>query len=167
MKTNSADMLVSVVDRVVCVKIRGRASFTLSVDFKTLVSEMRQRGYGQFIIDLSECLIMDSTFLGVLAGIGMKLADTSTGQNSATMELLNPNERVADLLDTLGVAHLFRVVKGPNPSDLKFQAVEQTECTKLDLTRNCLEAHEVLMGINPENVARFKDVTDFFKQDLK
>jgi len=34
------------------------------------------------------------------------------------------------------------------------------------LTRACLEAHETLMAINPENVARFKDVAMFLAEDL-
>jgi len=31
--------------------------------------------------------------------------------------------------------------------------------SRADLTRTCLEAHELLMTINPENIAKFKDVT--------
>jgi hypothetical protein len=29
-----------------------------------------------------------------------------------------------------------------------------------------LQAHETLMGANPENVARFKQVVDFMRADL-
>ena len=35
------------------------------------------------------------------------------------------------------------------------------------MTRNCLEAHETLMEINPANVNKFKDVTRFLAEDLK
>jgi hypothetical protein len=37
----------------------------------------------------------------------------------------------------------------------------------VDLQRTCLEAHERLMAANPENVARFKDVTRFLAEDLR
>jgi len=30
-----------------------------------------------------------------------------------------------------------------------------------------LEAHQTLMALNPENVARFKDVTQFLAEDLE
>jgi hypothetical protein len=39
--------------------------------------------------------------------------------------------------------------------------------TKNDLSRNCLEAHETLMQVNPENIAKFKEVTRFLAEDLK
>ncbi len=56
-----------------CVRITGRANFTSGPDFKTLLDELAQRGYGHLVLDLSECTLMDSTFLGVLAGFGLKL----------------------------------------------------------------------------------------------
>ncbi len=36
-----------------------------------------------------------------------------------------------------------------------------------DEHRACLEAHQTLMDINPENVTRFKDVTKFLAEDLE
>jgi hypothetical protein len=36
-----------------------------------------------------------------------------------------------------------------------------------DLSRNCLEAHQTLMNINPANVPKFKDVAQFLEEDLK
>ena len=80
MGASSSTLQVAVTDRVALVKISGRASFNCSVDFKTLVCELRDRGYRNFVLDLTECLIIDSTFLGVLAGFGLKLAE-STGEN--------------------------------------------------------------------------------------
>ena len=59
---------VAVTEQVALVKVSGRASFNCSVEFKTLVYELRARGYRKFVLDLTDCLIMDSTFLGVLAG---------------------------------------------------------------------------------------------------
>ncbi len=56
-----------------CIKITGRANFTSSPDFKTLLAELAQKGYKHFIIDLSECMLMDSTFLGILAQFGIRM----------------------------------------------------------------------------------------------
>ena len=70
MSTPSAKLSVLVCKDFTCVKIAGRANFMSSPDFKTLLTELHQKGYNRFIIDLSECVLMDSTFLGVLAGFG-------------------------------------------------------------------------------------------------
>ena len=68
----SAKLSVLVGSNFACVKIAGRANFMSSPDFKTLLAELNQKGYSRFIVDLSECVLMDSTFLGVLAGFGLK-----------------------------------------------------------------------------------------------
>jgi len=164
---SSPTLQVAVTDRVALVKISGRASFDCSVDFKTLVYELRDRGYRKFILDLTECLIIDSTFLGVLAGFGLKLAETA-GEKSA-IALLNPNQRILDLLDNLGVAHLFCVVQGKDPLSEECREVRPTNggSGKVETTRACLEAHETLMNINPANIPKFKDVTKFMAEDLK
>ena len=75
---SSASLSVLIGKKFACVKIAGRANFASSPDFKTLLSELAQKGFNHFIIDLSECVLMDSTFLGVLAGFGMKLNPQGT-----------------------------------------------------------------------------------------
>src|ERR1700733_6495291 len=95
----SARMSVLVGKNFVCVKIAGRANFTFSPDFKTLLAELMQKGYGRFIIDLTDCVLMDSTFLGVLAGFGIKL-NGSAGTKGG-IELSNPIAPVAELLESL------------------------------------------------------------------
>ncbi|HSY74088.1 MAG TPA: STAS domain-containing protein, partial [Dongiaceae bacterium] len=66
MSIQSANLSVLVGKNFACVKITGRANFTSSPDFKTLLAELAQKGYTRFIIDLAGCVLMDSTFLGVL-----------------------------------------------------------------------------------------------------
>jgi anti-anti-sigma regulatory factor len=175
MSNPSASMKVSVSDQLVWVQISGRANFNASVDFKTLIEELRRRGHRHFVLDLTHCLHMDSTFSGVLARISMELADNPTGRvngdcNCESMiELLNPNDRVAATLENLGVLHLFRIARGNRADGLKFEAVDCVagETTKLEISRNCLQAHLTLMGLCPENVARFKDVAAFLAEDIK
>jgi hypothetical protein len=36
-----------------------------------------------------------------------------------------------------------------------------------EISRTCLEAHQTLMRINPDNIAKFKDVAQFLAEDLK
>ena len=85
------------------------------------------------------------------------------------IELFNANKRVAELLENLGVARLFKMTGGalPLPDDVKTGTPEPANPTREEITRICLEAHQTLIAINPENVARFKDVTQFLAEDLK
>jgi anti-anti-sigma regulatory factor len=168
MGASSPILQVAVAEQVALVKISGRASFNCSVDFKTLVYELRDRGCRKFVLDLGECPIIDSTFLGILAGFGLKLSETP-GEQQAAVTLLNPNSRILDLLDNLGVAHLFCVVRGEDPLSEKCRELRRREgdSGKVETTRTCLEAHETLMKINPANVPKFKDVARFMAEDLK
>jgi anti-sigma B factor antagonist len=172
MKPSANNLSVCVGDHDVCIKIEGRANFTSSVDFKTLVNGLWQKGHHHFVLDLTDCMLMDSTFLGVLAGLGLKFAN-GQAQNpceATPIELLNPNARIADLLENLGVAHLFHTLAGKSEGDpSKLVPVEQpaTNASKTDISRTCLEAHKVLMDINPANIAKFKDVAQFLAEDLK
>src|SRR6266581_5387322 len=113
MKTPAANLLVWVGDKNACIKIAGRASFNSSLDFKTLVNGLFQKGFSRFVLDLTDCLLMDSTFLGVLAGLGLKFGAARNGNAEPSLELFHPNPRILDLLDNLGVAHLFKVLKEP------------------------------------------------------
>jgi anti-anti-sigma factor len=169
MSMPSANMSVLVGDQFACIKIAGRANFSSSVDFKTLLNELRQKGYSYFVLDLSGCTLMDSTFLGVLAGFGLKMMSNENGPCNPAVELLNPNARIVDLLECLGVLHLFKVTQGPLalPENTQAHAHEPVCSTKEEVTRACLEAHRTLMEINPENVSRFKEVAQFLAEDLK
>ncbi len=163
-----ANLSVLVGKNFVCIKIAGRANFASSPDFKTLLNELAQKGYGHFILDLSECVLMDSTFLGVLAGFGIKLNPNGAPAERG-IELHNATARVSELLENLGAEHLFKATSGELqlPADMKACSPEPVNPTHEQITRTSLEAHQALMAINPENVARFKDVTQFLAEDLK
>jgi anti-anti-sigma regulatory factor len=168
MSTSQAKLSVLVGKDFACLKIAGRANFSFSPDFKTLLTELSQKGYNRFIIDLSECVLMDSTFLGVLAGFGIKLNQAGASDQRG-IELLNANARVTELLENLGALHLFKTTSGalPLPDNLHASTPESINPTHEEITRTSLEAHQTLMSVNPENVARFKDVTQFLAEDLK
>jgi anti-anti-sigma regulatory factor len=168
MPTPSANLSVFVGGNFACVKITGRANFCSSPDFKTLLAELVQKGYTHFIIELSECVLMDSTFLGILAQFGLKLnSDGAAGKPG--IELMNPNSRVTELLENLGVLHLFKTASGALelPDDVRTCTPESIHPTHEQIARTSLEAHQTLMAMNPENVARFKDVTRFLAEDLE
>jgi anti-anti-sigma regulatory factor len=162
-------MSVWVGDKIVCFKIGGRANFTASGDFKAVVQSLRQKGHLAFVLDLTDCVLMDSTFLGVLSGLGLQFSNPANGNVPASMELLNPNARISDLLENLGIVHLFKIAQGPPMSVERLACIENThvEMDRREISRLCLEAHQTLMEINPANVPKFKDVTQFLAEDLK
>ena len=168
MSPSSAKLSVFVAGNRACVKVAGRANFTFGPDLKKLLTGLGQKGYNHFIIDLAECVLMDSTFLGVLAGFGLA-TNPGCDPDKRQIELLNPNARIAELLENLGVLHLFQITMSqqPPPEGARAATPEPLNPTPEQITRTCLEAHQTLMAANPDNVARFKDVAQFLAEDLK
>lgn len=169
MNVPAVQILLAITEQAVLIKVQGKASFAISVDFKTAVQELRKRNHINFLIDLSECQLMDSTFLGVLAGLGIESGKKTSETECRPIKLVNPTQRVSDLLENLGVMHLFTIVRGPLPTGPTPELVPATpgSHSKVEVSRTCLEAHETLMALNPENIAKFKDVAKFLAEDVR
>jgi anti-sigma B factor antagonist len=169
MSAPSAKLMVMVGESFACVKVSGRANFTSSVDFKTVLTELKNKGYPYVVVELSECALMDSTFLGVLAEFGLKALPKEGDCEKNAIELRNANERLIELLENLGVLHLFKTAQGTVSAIGTIKTSSPSPCnpSREELTRASLEAHQMLMNINPENAARFKDVAKFLADDLQ
>jgi anti-sigma B factor antagonist len=163
----TAKLLVAMDGQRVVIRACGRASFTCSSDFKRLVYQLLDLGCRDYTFELSECTIMDSTFLGILVRFAGKLDEANGGRRKMT--LLNPSARILDLISSLGMEDYFDVAEGPASLGASSREVESPVGTpdKAEAARVALEAHEALMQANPDNVARFKDVARFLAEDLK
>lgn len=156
-------------ERFACVRISGRANFTASVDFKAVLSRLQQKGFPYIVVELSDCALMDSTFLGVLAGFGLNCQSAEQDGANRAIELRNANERLIELLENLGVLHLFKISKGDLelPENLDSSVPSSCQPSREAMTLASLEAHRTLMAIHPSNMERFRDVAKFLAEDLE
>ena len=146
------------------VRITGRANCLSSVSFKRVINSLIERGRRVFTLDLSDCQLMDSTFLGVLVGLNRTLGQAGP---DGGFSLYKPTESVRVLLDNLGILELFSTAESLGQEEAA-EPVEAGEASdKTELTHTSLEAHRNLMDANPENEAKFKEVTRFLAEDLK
>ncbi len=162
--TSQPTILVGTVEKTVWVRVEGKGSFLNSTGLKEFAREMMGRGYRQFAVDLRGCPMMDSTFMGTLAGIALRLRDIGEGE----LRALNLNERNRDLLCNLGLDQLFTIDGGEGGGvGESATSLEGGAEDKASRARTMLEAHEACVEANPENEAKFKDVLEFLKQDLR
>jgi anti-anti-sigma factor len=162
----------------VYVRVAGRGTFQNSQPLRNFALDMIEQGYKQFVVDLSQCQGMDSTFLGVLAGIGLRLRQNG---NRGEIQIVNVSTSNMELLQTLGLDRLFSVVasmidtgKDQPPADADFQKLPETDPEKpgKPLNKNqtsdlVLEAHENLMRCDERNAPKFKDLTKFLRGKIK
>jgi anti-sigma B factor antagonist len=165
--TQSPTILVGTANRTVCVRVEGRGSFLNSTGLKDFAREMTNRGFREFVLDLKSCPVMDSTFMGTMAGIALRLREIGQGQ----LRVVNLNDRNRDLLTNLGLDQLFSMEEQSPVVAEKAAAVEQPLQTaaidKAEQAETMIEAHEACIIANPANAAKFKDVLEYLKQDLQ
>lgn len=127
---------------------------------------MVNRGYREFVIDLQNCAMMDSTFMGTMAGVALRLRELGHGH----LRVIHCGNRSRDLLSGLGLDQILSIqsngAAAPDCRSLGDDAGEGTPVTKKEQAQTMLDAHEALCEAAPENLTRFKDVLDYLKQDL-
>jgi anti-sigma B factor antagonist len=151
----------------VWVRVEGKGSFLNSGNLKEFAREMLDRGYREFIVDLADCAMMDSTFMGTMASVALRLKELGHGH----LHVVHCGDRSRELLSGLGLDQLFDIrgngARAPECEALESVAGNQSPgAKKQEQTEMMLEAHEALCEAVPENLFRFKDVLDYLKQDL-
>ena len=169
MSAAPSNLQVLVEPPLACVKVIGRGNFNISASFEKLLDELHRNKISCYLMELSECRLMDSSFLGVLVGFAARLRDANGETASPAVELHNPSPTVLKLFEDLGVLDLFQITQGtPTTVDgNNAKTVDAGQSSKEETTRACLEAHLALMRQNPENARRFKDVAKFLAEDLE
>ncbi len=162
MSEPTTNLLVAMAEECAQFRIVGPATFVQAPAFRSAAEALRGRGHRRFVVDLSACLTMDSTFIGVLAGLARKLRALG-----GTVELVNAGERIQLQIGNLGILPFFEWPRRKTAGVADFQAVPAGPTGKTALTEVALSAHQDLMAANPDNVARFKDVAEFLAQELK
>jgi anti-anti-sigma regulatory factor len=132
---------------------------------KEYARRMIQRGHRTFVIDLEDCELMDSTFMGTMAGIALRLREMGSGG----LSVIHGNPRNQSLLENLGLDHLFAFTLPEGASEAPRKVAQETLTPAAPDTATqqatILSAHEALVEADPENEERFKDVLDLLKQE--
>jgi anti-sigma B factor antagonist len=165
--TVDSSIQVGVRGPTVWVKVEGKGSFLNSGNLKEFSREMLDRGYREFVVDLADCAMMDSTFMGTMASVALRLKELGRGH----LHIVHCGNRSQQLLSGLGLDQIFDI-QGDGTSAPECEALEQAargqslDSRKQEQAETMLEAHEALCEAAPENIFRFKDVLDFLRQDL-
>ena len=162
-----SSILVGVNGPAVWVRVEGKGNFLNSGSLKEFAQEMVNRGYREFVIDLEHCAMMDSTFMGTMAAVALRLRELGQGH----FHVVHAGERSRELLCGLGLDQIFDIrsngaAAAPECEAVNENARDGANSEKRERTETMLQAHEALCQAAPENLSRFKDVLDYLKQDL-
>ncbi len=165
-------LLVAVCQPAAFIRVQGRGSFKISTAMKEFAGAAIDQGCTRLVLDMAECVGMDSTFMGVLAGLAVRLRQKSGG-----IIMVNLSLRTRGLLATLGLDQVIEPhMSGDTPADVqpflgaapgRLESLDTRERSTRVTTETMLEAHQDLVRLSPENLPKFKDVLTFLREDLK
>jgi anti-sigma B factor antagonist len=158
--------LVDAYSNPVVVRIEGRASFLNSACLRDFMLQMLKSGKERFVVDFLRCTSMDSTFLGVLAGMALDLRKRSP---KGSLVLTRMGQRNLELVRNLGLHKLLTVDASEAGANLDACDTPLVcgERGELENARLVLEAHENLVSADETNRGKFQDVLVFMRNRVE
>lgn len=158
---------------VIWIRVEGKGSFKNSAELKEFALVAIDKGAKELVIDLENCPVMDSTFMGTLVGITRNLDKI----DNTSIDVINANSRNEQLLVSLGIDKLLNLDL-ENRTHQEFRNdiseyiqnghyLEHEELDTIKCAVHTLEAHQELTKADKSNVPRFKDVIHYLEQELK
>ena len=171
MNNNDGEILVSCFDNVAWIRVEGKGSHLNSTQVKEFTQRSLEKGHLNFVVDLENCSAVDSTFMGTLASIALKLRYEPNGR----VDVINATGRTLEAMTSLGFHCLLEMDEDGSAWKAERELVAKNlgkplapekDLSLREKTGNVLAAHEALVEANSENFSRFKDVLKYLKDDL-
>jgi anti-sigma B factor antagonist len=144
------------------VRVFQKASFLNCAPLRSFFEECMVVGRRNYVVDFQECSSMDSTFLGILVGLAMKLRKF---EDDGRLALINLQGRNLETVQNLGIHKIADV----NPDDLSSDDRDLDDLeNNADLdsvgSETICQAHKTLMELNERNSKMFCDVVNFLER---
>jgi anti-sigma B factor antagonist len=147
----------------VIVRINGRANYLNTGPLREFFSTMIAQGRTHIAVDFRNCLSVDSTFLGIVAGAALELADFDP---PGEMVLSSLGPRNMEVVRNLGLGKIATVVDaleiekpGEGEKSLGADRIDKDERVRM-----IVEAHKKLIKCDESNAERFQDVIAFMQK---
>jgi len=128
-----------------------RAQSCISLD-KLLSKIEQQTNVVGAIVDLTQTTFIDSTVLGVLAKLGLKLKQVH--QIQAVMLSTNPD--ITTLANSMGLGQVFVILNYCGDPSVCTRALIEEHVTHSNMLSTVLDAHKTLMKLNDSNQNMFE-----------
>lgn len=162
-------ILVGCFGDVAWVRLNGNASHLNSHLVRDFADDYVSRGGRQIVVDLENCPGMDSTFIGILTGLTMRMAEMN-----GKIEVVNANDRNFKSVKKLGLDELITIDRDGTSwteeralvADNVNRPLPKKELSKRERAEMMLKAHETLVEANEKNYSQFRDVLEYLKKDV-
>jgi anti-anti-sigma regulatory factor len=167
--TSECPISVGIFDEFTWIRCEGKGSFLTSPAVKSFGDERIAAGERCLVVDLAACSGMDSTFMGILAGLASRV-----GAQNGALQIAEPGERNRHSLEDLGLDFLMEIdpqetVWRPRIKEIREGLVHPrvlTQTAQTQRAHHVLEAHQELSTLSPENARKFAGVVSLLEAEL-
>jgi anti-anti-sigma factor len=138
------------------IKLKGDVRLTLCCVIDDFLQEMFEaENLVSVSVDLTETIGVDSTSLGMLAKLALRVHEVCGVQPV----LVSTNENITYLIKSMGFDSIFAITDDPVACQGKdLQELTGHDCDENEVREKVIEAHRVLMGMSEDNRERFSDL---------
>ncbi len=113
------------------------------------------------VVDMLEAEGLDSTTLGLMAKLGLHCRKAY----SIDVQVFCQNPSILHTLDCMGFNELFDIFQQVPESNAKLHSIVSVDAEVDDIRKQVLEAHKLLVQLNPENSTEFTDLIRALESD--
>ncbi|MBL4847007.1 MAG: STAS domain-containing protein [Planctomycetes bacterium] len=154
MPPKSAPFQIARSDNAIYVRVEGLGSMNNASALDAFAEREIEDGAEQFILDLSDCTGVDSTFMGTLLGLSNRVRDLS---ETAGVVLINVDDHAYKQLSGVGVDAFVTLVQGKSklPSKLRLTQLSTEPVSDRERLKLMVRAHKDLVAADSRNEAKF------------
>jgi anti-anti-sigma regulatory factor len=168
---NQDELTAAYFENSVMIRISGRGSFKTSSPLKQFIHHViDDTSIKKIIVDMTNCVGMDSTFMGIIAGLSCYMKKKA---NIEQFKLINLSKKNEKLFITLGVNQVIdyslfsaSTQESAVSSLQKEETLVLVDQDKLEMAKTSLEAHTALMKMSQENEKKFRAVVEYLQEDV-
>jgi anti-anti-sigma factor len=145
------------------IRMVGEVRHPSSPGFDAMLQKLfAEQSSGNFIIDLTQAVYLDSTNLGLLA----KIYQHARSVGGATPVIVCSDKKVNRALSSIGFDKLFAIVQEKALDEAEFQPAPDIDASDRDRAELILSAHRALAEMNEQCHDMFCDVVKMFEQSM-
>jgi anti-anti-sigma factor len=119
------------------------------------------RDVKKVVVDMLEAEGVDSTTLGLMAKLGMHCRK----EYAINVQVFCQNPSILRTLDCMGFDEIFDIIQEVPAIDAELHSIESVNSEVDEIRRQVVEAHKLLMQLNPDNSKEFTDLISALESD--
>jgi anti-anti-sigma factor len=159
---SAGKILVSDVEGNYLIKFIGDVRVTLCGSLNRYMETIfGSRDVKNVVVDMLEAEGLDSTTLGLLAKLGLHCRK----QYGVDVQVFCQNPSILRTLDCMGFDELFDIIQQVPTISAKLHNITSVNPEVDEIRRQVLEAHKLLVQLNPKNSSEFTDLIRALESD--